>query len=157
MFSSTKGFTMNKFILLKCFFLIISFNTLAEQAYISGSAPWAQQKNLERAEHYNKLTLALNKSILKYLDSYESEIFTKQMESWEQYSENTCAAVAFSSGTTGSRWKVYNAMCQKGLNYNRYFSTKNALKCIERINNQKYSEPGVKSRCLLQTFNIKVY
>ena len=149
---------MYKFLFIPCVLFISSFTVIAEQTYVSGSAPWAIQIHMKEAKRYKEQTTNLNTTILKYLnDSDQAQAFNKYTKSWEQYVNDTCAVVAITSGTSGTRRSVYAAKCQEGLNYNRYFATKNALKCVKRVKNKKYIERGEKFNCLLQTFNIKVY
>jgi hypothetical protein len=149
---------MYKFLFISCVLCISPFTAVAEQTHTSGSAPWAIQFHIEEAKRYKEQTTELNKTILQYLnDSDQSRVFNNYTKIWEQYVIDTCAVVAITSGTSGTRRSVYAAKCEEGLNYNRYFATKNALKCVKRVQNKKYIESGEKFHCLLQTVNIKVY
>lgn len=130
----------------------------AEEIWPQGSA--LQQATLlsEEAHGYEGKTDALIATIYtKINDKTLNEAIKAQTEAWHQYKKAVCALIGTSTGAGGSWPVTHTVRCEKGLSYDRYFATKNALQCINRLEKQKYISPHEKLDCLKQTFNIKLF
>jgi len=61
-------------------------------------------------------------------------------------------------GVGGGSWpSTYSVKCERSLSYDRYFATKNALKCVNRLSKEEFVGRSEKLNCLIQTLNIKIF
>jgi hypothetical protein len=130
----------------------------AEEGWPQGSALQEATLLSEEAHGYEKKTDALMRTIYtKINDKTLNEDIKAQITAWHQYKKAVCALIGTSTGAGGSWPVAHTVRCEKGLSYDRYFATKNALQCINRLEKQKYISPHEKIDCLKQTFNIKLF
>mgnify|MGYP000123480560 CR=1 FL=1 len=124
----------------------------------SGSAKYAIEHSVENTKKYKIKANKLMEEIFTKLDSkYHATAIKEQISAWDEFIDKTCNIVGISSGGGGSWSSTYHARCEEGLSYDRYFATKNALKCIERVEKQTYISRGEKLHCVVQTLNVKVF
>ena len=150
---------MNKYIsILSLSVFYFSAVANAERDWPPGSASYAAQHHVKETSRYKEKTTKLMETIYFKLDNdYQSNAIKNQVKAWEQYIDSTCNVVGISSGAGGSWPSAYNAKCEQGLSYGRYFAAKNALKCIERVEHEKYALRMDKFNCVIQTLNVKVF
>jgi hypothetical protein len=99
----------------------------------------------------------MNEIYLLLDDDDQAQAIKEQITAWNTYKSTTCHVIGMATGAGGSWPSTYAARCEKGLNYDRYIATKNALRCMKRAQIDKYQLRTDKINCLIQTLNIKVF
>ncbi|WP_166111476.1 DUF1311 domain-containing protein [Pseudoalteromonas sp. Z9A5] len=139
---------------------ISSFGALAQSADgwpEGGAMHTGNTYNLEGNRYKIKISKMMNEIYPQLTDDYQVDAVKAQIKAWEQYIDATCNVVGVATGAGGSWPSTYSVKCERSLSYDRYFATKNALKCVNRLSKEEFVGRSEKLNCLIQTLNIKIF
>lgn len=129
-----------------------------ESAWPEGSAMWMGAQLIEERDRYQRLSSALLEQIESHLEGQrEREALRSHARAFDLYREAACEISGVATGAGGSWPSTYAVRCERGLAWDRYWSMKNALNCIRRVERNPYSSSADKLHCLIQTLNVKLY
>jgi len=139
--------------------LIISNAVGAEEStWPEGSAMWTGQQLLKERDRYQRLSAILLDQIESHLEGQRERVALRShARAFDLYREAACEISGVAT-TAGGTWPSTFAMrCERGLAYDRYWSMKNALNCIRRVEGSLSPSRYDKLQCLIQTLNVKLY
>ncbi|MBB1287545.1 hypothetical protein H5085_03095 [Pseudoalteromonas sp. SR43-6] len=150
---------MNK-IIIGFAFAISSFGAFAQSADAwpeGGAMHTGKIYNLEGNRYKIKISKMMDEIYPQLTDGYQVDAVKAQIKTWEQYIDATCNVVGIATGAGGSWPSTYSVKCERSLSYDRYFATKNALKCVNKLSEEEFVGRSEKLNCLIQTLNIKLF
>ena len=150
---------MNK-IIIGFAFAISSFGAFAQSTDDwpeGGAMHTGNIYNLEGNRYKTKISKMMDEIYPQLTDDYQVDAVKAQIKAWEQYIDATCNVVGIATGAGGSWPSTYSVKCERSLSYDRYFATKNALKCVNRLSKEEFVGRSEKLNCLIQTLNIKIF
>ncbi|MBH0062398.1 MULTISPECIES: hypothetical protein [Pseudoalteromonas] len=150
---------MNK-IIIGFAFAISPFGAFAQSADgwpEGGAMHTGNTYNLEGNRYKTKISKMMDEIYPQLNDDYQVDAVKAQIKAWEQYIDATCNVVGIATGAGGSWPSTYSVKCERSLSYDRYFATKNALKCVNRLSKEEFVGHSEKLNCLIQTLNIKIF
>ncbi|WP_096739733.1 DUF1311 domain-containing protein [Pseudoalteromonas atlantica] len=141
-------------------FTVSSFGALGESADgwpEGGAMHTGNIYNLEGNRYKTKISKMMNEIYPQLNDDYQVDAVKAQIKAWEHYIDATCNVVGIATGAGGSWPSTYSVKCERSLSYDRYFATKNALKCVKKLSEADFVGRSEKLNCLIQTLNIKIF
>ena len=137
---------------------ICSLSFAEEKVWPEGSAMSVGSSFVSERDRYQNLTAEMMDIIYSKLDDKDQvRAIENQVSAFDSYMKAACRVVGVSTGAGGTWQSTHSVRCERGLAYDRYFATKNALKCIDRTTKNKYMLRTDKINCLIQTLNVKLY
>lgn len=149
---------MKKQLLVIVLILTTPFAHAGESAWPEGSAMWMGAQLTEERDRYQRLSRALLEQIESHLEGQRArKALSAHARAFDRYMEAACEISGVATGAGGSWPSTYAVRCERGLAWDRYWSMKNALNCIRRVERNPYSSSADKLHCLIQTLNVKLY
>ena len=138
--------------------LISGAASAGESPWPEGSAMWTGAQLIEERDRYQRLSARLLDRIETHLEGQrEREALSAHARAFDIYMEAACEISGVATGAGGSWSSTHAVRCERGLAYDRYWSMKNALNCIRRVEATPYSSDADKLQCLIQTLNVRLY
>ncbi|MGX9419294.1 hypothetical protein ACWU4D_18360 [Vibrio sp. WJH972] len=149
---------MKKVSYLVVLMMICSSSFADEKVWPEGSAMSVGSNFASERDRYQSLTVDMMDIIYSKLEDQDQvRAIENQTSAFDSYMKAACRMVGVSTGSGGTWQSTHSIRCERGLAYDRYFATKNALRCIDRSEKSKYVLRTDRINCLIQTLNVKLY